>query len=70
MAGRRSDPRDDVFGFGRILEDVLDTLAATDPQLSATAEPRWRPIAAACTGPDAQRPPDGRALLTRVRVEA
>src|SRR5439155_17105243 len=26
LAGRASDPRDDVFGFGRLLEDVLDAL--------------------------------------------
>ncbi len=64
LAGRASDPRDDVFGFGRILEDVLE--AADDAPLRA----RWRPIAAACTGPDDARPADARALLTRLKVEA
>jgi serine/threonine-protein kinase len=64
MAGRASDPRDDVYGFGRLLEDVLDVVV--DRAVLA----RWRPIAAACVGPDAARPVDGRALLTRVRVEA
>jgi serine/threonine-protein kinase len=63
LDGRASDPRDDVFGLGRILEDVLDTLA--DPSVSA----RWRPIAVACTGPDDARPNDARALLVRLRVE-
>ncbi|HEY8073059.1 MAG TPA: serine/threonine-protein kinase, partial [Labilithrix sp.] len=63
MAGRPSDPRDDVYGFGRILEDVLDVVK--DDALAA----RYRPLAAACTGPDAQRPADARALLTRLRVE-
>lgn len=63
MAGRASDPRDDVYGFGRVLEDVLDAL--TD-EGSIT---RWRPLAAACTGPGDQRPADGRALVTRIKVE-
>jgi serine/threonine-protein kinase len=63
LKGRASDPRDDVYGFGRLLEDVLDAIG--DP---ATSE-RWRPIASACVGPDAQRPNDARALATRLRVE-
>lgn len=63
LAGRPSDPRDDVFGFGRVLEDVLDALGdAPDAAL-------WRAIAAGCTGPDAARPADGRAIVTRLRVE-
>ena len=64
LAGRASHPRDDVFGFGRILEDVLDAMA--DPALTA----RWQPIASACVGPDDARPGDARALVTRLRVEA
>ena len=63
MKGRPSDPRDDVYGFGRILEDVLQTIG--DEQAVA----RYRPFARACTGPDAGRPADGRALVTRMRVE-
>jgi eukaryotic-like serine/threonine-protein kinase len=66
LAGRASDPRDDVFGFGRILEDVLAALAPTPLRGSAG----WREIAAVATGPDAGRPSDARALLTRLRVEA
>jgi serine/threonine-protein kinase len=65
LAGRASDPRDDVFGFGRILED---TLAALGPSSAAGAA--WHEIASACTGADAGRPSDARALLTRLRVEA
>jgi eukaryotic-like serine/threonine-protein kinase len=56
IAGRPSDPRDDVYGFGRILEDALE---ATGPEDSAgaQAEPdatrlRWRALAVACTGPE------------------
>jgi serine/threonine-protein kinase len=64
LKGRSSHPKDDVYGFGRLLEDVLDALAD-----AALAE-RWRPIASACVGPDEQRPEDARALVTRLRVEA
>ena len=63
MHGRASDPRDDVFGFGRVLEDVLDALA--DDDITA----RFRPLASACVGPDDGRPADARAVLTRLRVE-
>jgi serine/threonine-protein kinase len=63
MAGRPSDARDDVYGFGRVLEDVLHVV---DDEAVAS---RYRPLAAACTGPDAQRPADARAVLTRLRVE-
>ncbi len=63
LKGRASDPRDDVYGFGRLLEDVLDALG--DRELE-----KWRPIASACVGPDDGRPADARALLTRLRVEA
>jgi eukaryotic-like serine/threonine-protein kinase len=63
MAGRASDPRDDVYGFGRVLEDVLHVV--TDEATAA----RFRPLALACTGPDATRPADARALVTRMRVE-
>jgi serine/threonine-protein kinase len=63
IAGRASDPRDDVYGFGRVLEDVLDV--ANDEATLA----RYRPLAAVCTGPDAQRPADARAIVTRMRVE-
>jgi serine/threonine-protein kinase len=63
MRGRPSAPRDDIYGFGRILEDVLDAVA------DAELRERFRPIAAACVGPDDGRPADARALVTRVRVE-
>jgi serine/threonine-protein kinase len=63
LAGRASDPRDDVFGFGRVLEDVLGGLGDPPDELL------WRSIAAGCTGPDSARPADGRAIVTRLRVE-
>ncbi|AKV03909.1 putative serine/threonine protein kinase [Labilithrix luteola] len=63
MAGRASEPRDDVYGFGRVLEDVLHVV--TDESIAR----RFRSFASACTGPDSGRPMDGRALVTRLRVE-
>jgi hypothetical protein len=63
MAGRASDPRDDVYGFGRVLEDVLHVV--TDEATIA----RFRPLALACTGADLQRPANAGALVTRMRVE-
>jgi len=64
LAGRPSDPRDDVYGFGRILEDALEALG--DAELLS----RYRPLVAACVGADEGRPAEGRALVTRIRVEA
>lgn len=63
LAGRVSDPRDDVYGFGRLLEDVLAHVS------DAVTSQRFGAVAAACVGADLARPTDGRALLTRLRVE-
>jgi serine/threonine-protein kinase len=63
LAGRPSDPRDDIYGFGRVMEDAL--LALDDPELRA----RFWPLVAACIGASDGRPADARALLTRLRVE-
>jgi hypothetical protein len=71
LAGRPSDPRDDIFGFGRILEDVLDAIAErANPEADAHLLQRWRPLALACVGPYESRPADARALVTRIRVES
>src|SRR5262249_42747748 len=64
MAGRASDARDDVYGFGRIIEDVLEALGP-----DVAARDRWLAIAASCVGRDDERPADARALVTRLRVE-
>ena len=63
LRGRPSDPRDDVYGFGRVLEDVLEHDATGHDRA------KFGRLAAACTGPDEGRPADGRAILTRLRVE-
>jgi tRNA A-37 threonylcarbamoyl transferase component Bud32 len=66
LAGRASDPADDVFGFGRVLADVLDA-RSTDLPGESNATP-WRALAGACTGPDAQRPRDGAELTGRIEA--
>jgi hypothetical protein len=62
LAGRASDPRDDIYGFGRVLEDALDALGDADELRVSSA---WRALATACTGPDPRRPEDGAELLAR-----
>jgi hypothetical protein len=58
LAGRASHPRDDVFGFGRVLEDALDVLDEPRNQV-------WSALARTCTGGDATRPRDGAELLAQ-----
>jgi hypothetical protein len=61
QAGRASDPRDDMYGFGRVLEDVLDVLG----DVAAGTRAAWRALAADCTGPDERRPRTGAELAGR-----
>jgi eukaryotic-like serine/threonine-protein kinase len=61
IAGRMSDPRDDVYGFGRVVEDVLHRL----PQTGGLGG--WRALADVCLGPDEQRPANGAELVKRLR---
>jgi serine/threonine-protein kinase len=49
LAGRASDPLDDVYGFGRILEDAVGILEARDDTR------RWSELASACTAGDDER---------------
>jgi serine/threonine-protein kinase len=63
MAGRPAEPRDDVYGFGRILEDVLHLVENTD------VATRWRPIAVACVAPVQERLVDAQQIVTRLRTE-
>jgi serine/threonine-protein kinase len=64
LGGAPSSPREDVYGLGRVLEDVLDALA--DEAIRA----RYDGLVAACIGPHESRPADARAVLTRLRIEA
>jgi serine/threonine-protein kinase len=64
LAGRSSHPRDDVYGYGRILEDVIHRLTeagAAGPELDA-----YRALSLAALGPDEGRPADGAALVLRL----
>lgn len=61
IAGRTSDPRDDVYGFGRVVEDVLHRL--TEPGIGAADLASWRALADECMGPDEQRPANGVELV-------
>jgi serine/threonine-protein kinase len=58
LAGRPSSPRDDVYGFGRVIEDALDVVPH-DPRARL-----WRLVSAVCTGKDADRPADGGGVLS------
>jgi serine/threonine-protein kinase len=62
LSGRASDPRDDVYGFGRILEDALVVLGNAARPASLDA---WRSLAADCKGPDDRRPATGAELAAR-----
>jgi hypothetical protein len=57
LAGRPSDPRDDVYALGRVIEDVL--AVPVDHGDAA----RWMGIAARCVGGSDTRPRDGEAIV-------
>jgi serine/threonine-protein kinase len=59
LAGRASDPRDDVFGFGRVLHDAFEALR----HLTVDVPEPWVEVAAACMGPDVGRPRDAAELV-------
>jgi serine/threonine protein kinase len=61
LAGRASDPRDDIYGYGRVIEDALRAV-----QGIARPETLWRDLWLACTGPDSGRPLDGGALVALI----
>jgi eukaryotic-like serine/threonine-protein kinase len=54
LAGRPSDPRDDVYGYGRILEDVIHRLEEAGAATPAELAP-FRDLGLACLA----RPEDG-----------
>jgi serine/threonine-protein kinase len=49
LAGRASDPLDDIYGFGRILEDAVGILEREEETH------RWSELASACTATDDRR---------------
>jgi len=64
IAGRSSDPRDDVYGFGRVVEDVLNRLV--QPGEAGANFAHWRALADVCVGPDEHRPATGAELVKRL----
>ncbi|MBL9025185.1 MAG: protein kinase [Myxococcales bacterium] len=54
LAGAPASPKDDVYGYGRALEDALDALGESQPSLGA--------LVARCLAPAVERPDDGDAL--------
>jgi hypothetical protein len=60
LAGRTSNKRDDVYGYGRVIEDALDVVS-DDPRLAM-----WRLVAGYCTGRDGARPSDGAGVVSLV----
>lgn len=63
LAGRASDPRDDVYGYGRVVEDALRAIGGI-----GEANRTWRQLWLSCTGPDAGRPLDGGALVSLIEL--
>jgi serine/threonine-protein kinase len=73
LAGRASDPADDVYGFGRVLAEVLDVGAAGGGEAPGAAgveggDDVWRALAAECLAPSDVRPCDGAALVRRIEA--
>ena len=65
LGGRPSDPRDDVYGYGRVLEDVLHRLEGAGVSAGPDAD-AFRALAMACVGPDEARPASGADLVRRL----
>jgi serine/threonine-protein kinase len=61
LAGRASHTRDDVYGYGRILEDVIHHL--DEAGCPAPDAAPFRDLSLVCIGPDEDRPADGAALV-------
>ena len=60
LAGRASDPRDDVYAFGRVIEDAIEVVP-DDPDARL-----WRVVGAVCTGRDVDRPADGSGVVSLI----
>jgi serine/threonine-protein kinase len=67
MGGRGGDPRDDVYAWGRVLEDVLHRL--TEAGVDAGDLRPWWALVERCLGSDEHRPADGAALARDVAFE-
>jgi serine/threonine-protein kinase len=63
LARAPASPLDDVYGFGRIVEDVLER--CVDPRAAY-----WREVVVACVGPASHRPMDGAQLSALLGADA
>ncbi len=63
LTGRHAHPDDDIYGFGRLVEDTIVALGTTMPSGVAT---HLDALARHCLAPSGTRPVDGQALLTIV----
>ena len=61
LAKKPADFRDDVYAFGRVLEDVLDVVGTPADRA------RWSALAKLCTGEAAARPAHARDLVVRIQ---
>ncbi len=61
LAKRPADFKDDVYAFGRVLEDVLDAAGTLEDRA------RWNALAKLCTGDVAARPAHARDLVVRIQ---
>jgi serine/threonine-protein kinase len=70
LAGRPTDPRDDIYGYGRILEDVIHRLEEAGAPLGGEAVgsdlAAFRALSQVCIGPDEARPESGAELVRRL----
>lgn len=66
LAGAAAEPADDVYAFGRVLEDVLEAAErhASGRDHSHGPDAAWRRAADACLAPADARPRDGATLLS------
>ena len=67
LAGGAADPRDDVYAFGRVIEDVLAARedAALAPEVLTASEDearRWARLALSCLAPAEERPENATAV--------
>lgn len=69
LAGEKASPLDDIYGFGRIIEDVLEALSGRNDgaNLALAPEPAsqleaWTQVVRVCLGPPTHRPMDGAQL--------
>lgn len=61
LGGEKASPLDDVYGFGRIVEDVLQAVVGRPEAAAYDLEP-WTRVVRSCLGAPTHRPMDGSQL--------